>query len=201
MREHTIITISRQYGSGGREIAEILAKKMKVRCYDRQIVYLAAEKVGNGDLDVENILEEAYRVPSGHSNFFAGFGIGNNIIPDYNKMYKEQAALIRRIAEKSGGVFLGRCADAVLADIPDCYHIFVYADDAFREKRSKEVYGGISLKEMDDEDASRQRYYNYYTGRTWGDPLNYDLMVNTSHIDLEDAAEIILDYVEKVQSE
>ena len=114
MREHTIITISRQYGSGGREIAEILAKKMKVRCYDRQIVYLAAEKVGNGDMDVENILEEAYRVPSGHSNFFAGFGIGNNIIPDYNKMYKEQAALIRRIAEKSGGVFLGRCADAVL---------------------------------------------------------------------------------------
>ena len=102
MREHTIITISRQYGSGGREIAEILAKKMKVRCYDRQIVYLAAEKVGNGDMDVENILEEAYRVPSGHSNFFAGFGIGNNIIPDYNKMYKEQAALIRRIAEKSG---------------------------------------------------------------------------------------------------
>lgn len=72
MREHTIITISRQYGSGGREIAEILAKKMKVRCYDRQIVYLAAEKVGNGDMDVENILEEAYRVPSGHSNFFAG---------------------------------------------------------------------------------------------------------------------------------
>lgn len=201
MREHTIITISRQYGSGGREIAEILAKKMKVRCYDRQIVYLAAEKVGNGDMDVENILEEAYRVPSGHSNFFAGFGIGNDIIPDYNKMYKEQAALIRRIAEKSGGVFLGRCADAVLSDIPDCYHIFVYADDAFREKRSKEVYGGISLKEMDDEDVSRQRYYNYYTGRTWGDPLNYDLMVNTSHIDLEDAAEIILDYVEKVQSE
>ena len=65
---------------------------MKVRCYDRQIVYLAAEKVGNGDMDVENILEEAYRVPSGHSNFFAGFGIGNNIIPDYNKMYKKQVS-------------------------------------------------------------------------------------------------------------
>ena len=57
MREHTIVTISRQYGSGGREVAEILAKKMQVRCYDRQIVYLAAEKIGNGDLDVESILE------------------------------------------------------------------------------------------------------------------------------------------------
>ena len=64
MNEHTIVTISRQYGSGGREIAEILAKKMQVRCYDRQIVYLAAENVGNGDLDVDSILEEAYKVPS-----------------------------------------------------------------------------------------------------------------------------------------
>ena len=72
MREHTIVTISRQYGSGGREVAEILAKKMQVRCYDRQIVYLAAEKIGNGDLDVESILEEAYKVPGSHSGFFGG---------------------------------------------------------------------------------------------------------------------------------
>ena len=90
MREHTIVTISRQYGSGGREVAEILAKKMQVRCYDRQIVYLAAEKIGNGDLDVESILEEAYKVPGSHSGFFGGLGIGSDVIPDYNKMYKEQ---------------------------------------------------------------------------------------------------------------
>lgn len=199
MKENTIVTISRQYGSGGREIAEILAKKMQVRCYDRQIVYLAAEKVGNGDLDVDSILEEAYKVPSEHRSFFGGLGIGNNIIPDYNKMYKEQAALIRRLAEKSGEVFLGRCADAVLEDVPGCYHVYVYADDEFRAKRSKEVYGGISLKEMDKENTTRQRYYNYYTGRTWGNPLNYDLMINTSHIDLEAAADLILDYIEKVQ--
>ena len=200
MKGHTIVTISRQYGSGGREIAEILAKKMQVRCYDRQIVYLAAEKVGNSDLDVENILEEAYRLPGGHSQLFGSFGIGNDVIPDYNKMYKEQAALIRKLAEKSGGVFLGRCADAILSDVNECYHIFVYADDTFREKRSKEVYEGISLKEMDKEDISRQRYYNYYTGRTWGDPLNYDLMINTSHIELEDAAELIIAYIEKIQN-
>lgn len=99
MREHTIVTISRQYGSGGREVAEILAKKMQVRCYDRQIVYLAAEKIGNGDLDVESILEEAYKVPGSYSGFFGGFGIGSDVIPDYNKMYKEQAALIHRLAE------------------------------------------------------------------------------------------------------
>ena len=140
-------------------------------------------------------------MPGSHSGFFGGLGIGSDVIPDYNKMYKEQAALIHRLADKFGGVFLGRCADAVLADTPDCYHIFIYADDAFREKRSKEAYEGISLKEMDKEDVSRQRYYNYYTGRTWGDPLNYDLMINTGKIDLEDAADLIIDYIEKVQSE
>ena len=199
MKERTIITTSRQYGSGGREIAEILAKKMQLRCYDRQIVYLAAEKLGNGDLDAESILEEAYQIPYRHGGFFGGLGIGNDVIPDYNKMYKEQAALIRRLAESSGGVFLGRCADAVLADLPDCYHIYVYADDMFRQQRGKEVYDGLSLKEMDREDAVRRRYYNYYTGRTWGDPLNYDLMINTSRLDLEDAADVIFNYIEKMQ--
>ena len=199
MKEHTVITISRQYGSGGREIAEILAKKMQVRCYDRQIVYLAAEKIGNGDLDVESILEEAYRLPGTQRGLWGNFSFGSNVIPDYNQMYKEQAMLIKKLAEKSGGVFLGRCADAILSDSPNCYHIFVYADDLFREQRSGKEYGNLSLAEMDKEDKARQRYYNYYTGRTWGNPLNYDLMLNTSKIGIHEAAEVILDYIEKVQ--
>ena len=105
----------------------------------------------------------------------------------------------KKLAEKSGGVFLGRCADAILSDRPNCYHIFVYADDLFREQRSGKEYGNLSLAEMDKEDKARQRYYNYYTGRTWGNPLNYDLMLNTSKIGIHEAAEVILDYIEKVQ--
>lgn len=198
MRKNTIITISRQYGSGGREIAEILAKKMGVRCYDRQIVYLAAEKIGNADMDIESILEEAYNVPGG-MGLLSGLSFGSDAIPDYNKMYREQAALIRKLAQISGGVFLGRCADAVLADMENSYHIFVYASDEFRKKRSHDFYGDMSLKEMEREDRTRQRYYNYYTDRTWGDPKNYDLMINTTEIALEDAAELIFQYVERVQ--
>lgn len=199
MKENTLVTISRQYGSGGREIAERLAKKMQVRCYDRQIVYLAAEKLGNGDMDVESILNEAYNIPGNYGSFFGGFSLVSDIIPDYNKMYREQASLIKKLAAKSGGVFLGRCADAVLANEKDCYHIFVYADDAYRQDRSKKLYGNLTLKEMDKVDKNRQRYYNYYTGRVWGEPLNYDLMINTSKIALEDAANLIIDYIESVQ--
>lgn len=164
MRKNTIVMISRQYGSGGREVAEILAKKMGVRCYDRQIVYLAAEKIRNVDLDVESILDEAYKVLGG-MDIFSGLSFGGDVIPDYNKMYREQATLIRKLAQLSGGVFLGRCADAVLADQKDCYHIFIYASNEFRKKRSHDFYGDMTLKEME----------------------------------LEDAAELILQYIERVQ--
>ena len=198
MRKNTIVTISRQYGSGGREIAEILAKKMGVRCYDRQIVYLAAEKIGNADMDVDSILEEAYNVPGG-MGIFSGLSFGSDIVPDYNKMYKEQAALIKKLANISGGVFLGRCADAILADTKDCYHIFIYASDEFRKRRSHDFYGDMTLKEMEREDKTRQRYYNYYTDRIWGNPQNYDLMINTTEIPLLDAAELIIEYIERVQ--
>ena len=80
MRKNTIVTISRQYGSGGKEIAEILAGKMGVRCYDRQIVYLAAEKIGNADMDVDSILEEAYNVP-GRMGIFGGLSFGGDVVP------------------------------------------------------------------------------------------------------------------------
>ena len=83
----------------------------------------AAEKIGKADLDVESILDEAYKVPGG-MDIFSGLSFGGDVIPDYNKMYREQATLIRKLAQLSGGVFLGRCADAVLADQKDCYHIF-----------------------------------------------------------------------------
>lgn len=199
MKANTIVTISRQYGSGGKEIAEILAQKMQVRCYDRQIVYLASEKIGNTDIEFRGILEESYQVPKIRGISLDGFRPGSDFIPDYNKMYKEQAAVIKRIAAQSGGVFLGRCADAILGDRENCYHFFVYADDEFRHKRALEYYENLSLKDLEKEDKTRERYYNYYTGQTWGDPKNYHLMINTSKIELEAAADLIISYIEKVQ--
>ena len=203
MKENTLITISRQYGSGGRDIAEMLAKKLNVRCYDRQIVYLASEKLGNSDMDIESILEESYKTPSGIMAMGTdmSFGLMASPIPSYNKMYWEQARIIREIAAKGSAVFLGRCADAVLADKENCYHFFVYADDEFRKKRAKEYYKNQSLKEMERENKIREQYYNYYTGQKWGEPLNYDLMINSSKICPEKAVNVIIEYVEDRQTE
>lgn len=201
MKERTLITISRQYGSGGKEIAELVAEKMQVRCYDRQILYLAAEKMGNSDMDIETVLEMSYKMPeSNMGGFMDGVSsLGFESIPSYNKMYREQAKVILGIAEKESAVFLGRCADAVLKGKDRCYNFFIYADEEFRHNRAKEVYGNKSIKELDKENKTRERYYNYYTGQKWGDPLNYDLMINTSRFSIEQAADLILDYAESAQ--
>lgn len=203
MKENTLITISRQYGSGGKEIAEIIAKKMNVRYYDRQIVYLAAEKVGNCDMSLETILEESYKTPNRILALGSdlSIGLGMSPIPSYNKMYWEQARIIREIASKGSAVFLGRCADAVLEGYENCYHFFIYADDTFREKRAKEYYSNQTLKEIEHENKVREQYYNYYSGKKWGASENYDLMLCTSRIGIKKAADLILQYVQGVQEE
>lgn len=191
---HIVVTISRQYGSGGRELAKILAKKMGVRCYDREIVYQAAAKMGNADIGKETVLESSYQTPN--DTIGSGDEGAFDTVPYYNKMYQQQSIAIMEIARRESAVFLGRCADAVLKDYPDHISVFVCADEQFRRERSPQYYGGMSFKEMEKEEQTRERYYNYYTGRKWGDPQNYDLMVNTSKISLEDAADLILNYIQ-----
>lgn len=193
MNNHTLITISRQFGSGGKEIAELVAKKLGIRCFDRQILYLAAEKMGEGDINAEAILNEAYRTAGNSLN-----AIGENgfmAASHYNKLYKEQAKLIQEIAEKQSAVFLGRCADVILAGKPNCYSFFIYADEAFRAERAKTHYNNSSLKNLNIEDNARKYYYKRYTGKKWGDPQNYDLMINTSRYSLEHAADLIIQYI------
>ena len=196
MDQKTLITITRQYGSGGREVAEILAKKMGVRRYDRKIVAMAAEKMGEVD-NFQDLIDSSYNAP--------GTGLGDlgdyayERVPQHNRRYIEQAKVILRLAKEGSAVFLGRCADYILRDDPAAISVFIYADDDYRQERSKTHYGDRTLKELDAEDKQRKNYYAYYTGRVWGDPQNYDLMINTSSISLEAAADLILDYVKRRQ--
>lgn len=197
LKENTLITITRQYGSGGREVSEILAKRMGVKRYDRKIVNMAAEKMGQG-ADIESIVESSYASPETSKPYFQQGGFGR--VADYNRRYIEQAKAILAIAKRGeGAVFLGRCADFVLKDCPNHYSFFIYADDDFREQRAKEEYDEKTVKELDAVDEQRRSYYAYYTGRKWGDPQNYDMMINTSKITLEEAADLICQYVEMRQ--
>lgn len=198
MEEYTIITISRQYGSGGKELSDIIAEKMQTRCYDRQILYLAAQEIGADSVDINSINKLAYdKGGIGLGGITGVMGMGN--IPVYNQMFLEQAKIIQKLAVQGSCVFLGRCADFVLKDFEKHYSFFIYADREFKEKRARERYGNATLKELEKEDKSRAEYYQYYTGLKWGDCNNYDMMLNTSKISLEHAADLIMSYVEKRQ--
>lgn len=196
--EKTLITIGRQHGSGGTEVAEILAEKLNVWYYNREILYMAADKIGFDSIDEESMKELNYRKSSKYMEGLSVMMGTPGHIPVYNKMYKEQGKIIQKLAGYGSGVFLGRCADYILKDFENVYSVFLYADDEYRLKRLAKAEGReVTLEEMRKEDKTRESYYNYYTGQEWGDVRNYDLALNMGKTTAEDAADMILSYIEK----
>lgn len=199
MSEIPVITISRQYGAGGREIAGLVAEKLGVKLYDRQIVHIAAAKIGIDDLSEKDLLELENYVKPLSMNFLPFRSFGMNMSDSSQKIFMTESAAIRKLAQDGPCVILGRSADYVLRKFENKFSIFICADDEFREARGKTVYGGKTLKELDQEDKKRARYYNYYTGQNWGEGQNYDLVVNTSHDSLDKIADAIIDYIKVVK--
>lgn len=199
MSDMPIITISRQYGAGGREIAGLVAEKLGVKLYDRQIVHIAAAKIGIDDLSEKDLLELENYVKPLSMSFLPFRSFGMNMSDSSQKIFMTESAAIRKLAQDGPCVILGRSADYVLRKFENKFSIFVCADDDFREARGKSVYGGKSLKELDQEDKKRARYYNYYTGQNWGEGQNYDLVINTSHDPLDKIADAIIDYIKVVK--
>ena len=195
----SVITISRQYGAGGREIAGLVAEKLGIKLYDRQIVHIAAAKIGLDDLSENDLLELENYVKPLSMNFLPFRSFGMNMSDSSQKIFMTESAAIRKLAEDGPCVILGRSADYVLRKFENKFSIFICADDEFREARGKEVYGGKTLKELDQEDKKRARYYNYYTGQNWGEGQNYDLVVNTSRDSLDKIADAIIDYIKVVK--
>ncbi len=196
--KNTVIAISRQYGSGGRELANILAEKLGYKLYDRQIVHMAAAQLGISDMSEAQLKEFEDKVPPLSLKFMPFYIFGmSGAKPMNHKMFEQEAEIVRRLANDGNCIILGRCADVILRDNPNVCSVFVCANDEFREERGLKVYEGKSVIELNQEDAKRAEYYAYYTGKEWGNPKNYDLCVNTSYKSLSDIADIIIDYVNK----
>lgn len=193
--EKTLITISRQFGSGGREIAELLTKKLHCHHFNSKIVEMAVANLHNG-ASIDEAIARSYHTPEeaqGTLDKYEGF----ERMVENNRMYVEQAKVILNVAERpESAIFLGRCADYILRNCKDVFSFFIYADDDFRAARGKLKYHGMSLKELNREENRRKQYYEFYTGQRWGDPTNYDMMINTSGISLETAANTILAYIQ-----
>ena len=199
MNKDVVITVSRQYGCGGRELATILAEKLNVKLYDKQIIHLAAAKLGIDDLSEADLKELENTVQPMTLTYVPFHSFGNHAGESSRGMFIAEAGVIRRLADDGPCVILGRSADYVLEDMPNHFSIFVCADDDYRQQRGKDVYEGKTLKELNQENEKRARYYNNYTGKKWGDPANYDLIVNTSKAPLDKIADAIIAYIDTVK--
>ena len=180
-----IITISRQYGSGGSQVAKILAERMGVWCYDRDILTIAAERIGNEELTEDTINDLNYKRNDVASAGITGvMGMGN--IPIYNQMFLEQAKIIRKLANYGSAVFLGRCADYILKDYDNVVRIFIHAPQDYRIQRVMDVYGDTPKEarvNIERSDKARASYYEHISGTHWGDARNYE-SVSYTHLTL-----------------
>ncbi len=197
-----LVTISREYGSGGRIIGKILAQKLEVPFYDKdELIGLAAEQSGfskelleGAELKAKSSF--AYNLSSALSFNEATSGSPLSV---NEKLFLATFQAIQEIGEKGQAVIVGRCADYVLRGIPGVTNVFIYAELEDRLCRAVEVYG-----DKEDEvksivatyDKARQNYYNYHTGQKWGEFKNYNLAINSSYITEEEAANLIVDYVQ-----
>jgi cytidylate kinase len=195
-----IITISREYGSGGRTIAQQVAAELGWKYYDRELIEKIAEKSGLAKEFIEEKGEYAtsgqnlvYSVPAG----FGGFAAGQSI---FDKLYVVQYNIITELAGERPCVIVGRCSDYILRDRTDCFNVFIYADMSFRIKRTEEVYN-IHVKDtrrfLEDRDKKRKLYYKYNTDRCWGDTDNYDFCLKSSSVGIDKCTHLILESVGK----
>lgn len=195
-----LLTISREYGSGGRLIGGIIAEKLGVPLYDKQLIDFACEKSGLS----RDIIEQAeLRAKSSFSYTLSsvmglGEGVTGESISMNEKLFLTQFDIIEQIGELGEGVIVGRCADYILKDIPDVTNVFIYAEMPERIKRCVETYGDDPAevkKKIQTYDKARGNYYNYHTCQKWGDFRNYNLSINTSYISEEAAADLIVEFV------
>ncbi len=197
-----VITIARQYGSGGRTVGHMLANELGIQCYDREILRMASDESGIS----EQLFEQAdERVKNNlfrsAKNVYKGELISPNsgdFVSDKN-LFNYMAKVMKDLAESQSCIIIGRCADYVLKDHPDVTRIYVYADEQFCLERSKEVLGMMDEKEvlkyMEKTDKYRGDYYKYYTGNEWNDARNYDLCLNSGVLGFQKTVEEIKAYL------
>lgn len=204
MAKKIIITIARQYGSGGREIGELVANELGIPIYDKEIITNAAAN-GNLNVDVIKNVEE-----SATNSLLYTLAMGSNVLgttmhfgykmPLNDKLFILQSDIIKEFAKESC-VIIGRCSDYVLRNEENIFRIFVYGDLEHRQervaKRHPELKSSQIIDVINKTDKRRSSYYNFYTGNKWGKYDNYDMAVNSSTLGIEGTAHVIVASVKR----
>ena len=201
-----VIAIGRQFGSGGREIGRLVAQRLGIAYYDKEILSLAAEESGfNPELFERNderkgffrsMLGTITPIISGNGDFYA------SSVSDEN-LFRIQSDAIRKASKRGSCLFIGRCADYILRDDPACVSFFIHNSWANRIERVTRQLG-VSVEEaqelMTKKDKSRAAYYNYYTNKTWGMAESYHFSIDVSVLGIDETVNMLRMLVEKRQA-
>ena len=193
--KNRIITISREFGSGGRTIGKNTAKELGIPCYDNELIQKLAEESGFNESYIQDTGEYA---PGGTiSSAFSRRGYGRNNA-DY--LWELQYKIIVDLAEKGPCVIVGRCADYILRDDPACLSFFIHSSVESRVQKTVERHG-VTVEEaknmMEKTDKSRAAYYNYYTNKTWGMASSYNFSIDVSVLGIDETVEFMKSFIER----
>lgn len=204
---NTIITIGRQFGSGGREIGKDLAEKLGIPYYDKELISRAAKESGFCKEMIEtnderptnsfmyNLVMDTYSFGYNASSFMD--------MPISHKIFLAQFDTIKKIASEEPCVIVGRCADYALSEYKNCMHLFIYGDEDTKVKRIMKKYDLTQQKAKDminKKDKQRQSYYNYYSSKKWGHADSYDLCINSSMLGVDGTVKLIIQAVEDFEN-
>ena len=195
MEKIRIITIGREYASGGRTVGKLISEKLGIPFYNKEILHMAAEKLNMSADDVKNADETAA------NSLLYSISLMNNLssassLPINDRIFIEEREVIKSLAEQGPCGIVGRCADSILKEIrDDVLNVFIYADSDARAKRAIDEYGespDTVYSSLRKHDKKRSTYYNLNTGQKWGAKDNYDLCLNSSKLGIEMCADLII---------
>ncbi|MBQ8001735.1 MAG: cytidylate kinase-like family protein [Ruminococcus sp.] len=203
MSNKCIITIGRQFGSGGREIGKALAESLGIPYYDKELISLAAKESGMDAEVFQNVDERAtnsllYSLSMGLYSFGNKFSATGDL-PVNDRLYILQHQIIKKLADEGPCVIVGRCADYVLKDRDDCINIFIHADMEYRKQRAIDIHGVSKHKAeqiVNKTDKIRANYYSFYSGQKWGVAQNYHLCIDSSKLGADKAVMLIRAYLD-----
>ncbi len=187
IEDSIIITIGREYGSGGRYIGKLVAEKLGIELYDKEFIKKVAEKTGL----TEEYIEESEQKRTNLEQFNSGYYIG---LTNADELFINESKIIKDLASKSSCVLVGRCADFVLEKRKDILKIFIYSSMEDKIKRATKYYGRnkkTAKKEIEEINKLRANHYKYYTEKVWNDTNNYDICINSDALGVEKSADLI----------
>lgn len=197
-----VITISREYGSGGRIIGKRLAEKLGVPYYDRDTIN---ERISEESGFAKEMFSEAEKKAKNSFLYSLSSAMGSGeagpeSLSLNERLFLAQFDAIRKIAAEGPCVIVGRCADYILRGLPYATNIFIYAEEEDKIRRAVDEYGipeDQVKKVMREQDKARANYYSYHTGRKWGEHVNFNLCIDSGYLEIDDIVDLIIEYTNR----